>query len=462
MNSPMILFFGNQDLEIEEKVKLAVRTFLAGKPAEDRLFAFDCSDFLKADQQTAKTRLQEFRNAVETVSFFQSDKLILVKHLEKLPKKKSPLEKIEKELAAVHLFKLPWEGQNAWFDADSLTQRPQGHNHSTAKQLLANLAPLEDGRVYLEIARPWADKLIWLQQGQGAESMPVPLFLEKKLKTKVTFEPPTVPLAPEEGSPHGFLRALCDFLADPPEGVSFLLCANLKKEEELPKELLKVIQAKGKIQKLTVAYDDFRPLNWVIGRAREKRLVFTEATADRLIEITGADFAALDQELEKLAVRLGPEAQPTAADLSHNAGHSKKFSVFLVGNFLADRDLKNALEAMESLLEESSDEAVPLLGLITYQFRKLLKVRLLMEAGLSERAIGERLGYKPWQLKDLIPQAGRFSVLELENLMIELSERDLWVKYAGKEAKRLLADLAFLVCRGRLAPAQPLLAHWTP
>ncbi|MDT8445525.1 MAG: DNA polymerase III subunit delta [bacterium] len=456
------LLFGNQDLELEEEGLKAVASALAESEREEGLFRYDCSDFIKADQRSLTNRIQDFRNAVETVSFFSVKKMVWIKHLEKLPKRRSPLEKIDQELAAIHLFKMPLKEGQGWFEGASLAERPQGHHHMTAKQLLDSIFPIESGKFYLELSPGFKGKNIWLAQGDSAEPIAVEEFLSQRLKSKVVFEAPESLVCEELGDSQGFVKVLLAYLEDPPEGVDFLLSAHIKKEDELPKALLKAIKTSGKVKKLTVSYDDFKPVGWVVGRARDKGLQLDAGTAELLIEIAGAELTNLDHELEKLVLALGRDARPTPQDLIEKVGHSKRFSIFLVGQFLAQRDLKNAVESIESLLSESHAEAVPLFGLIASQFRRLLKVRWLLDADLHEKAIAERLKINPWILKQMIGQARGFDHQELENILIEMSNRDLALKYAGREAMRHLEDLAFWICRGHLAGPRSLSLHWVP
>ena len=462
MGSQITLFYGNIELEIDEELQAATDANLPAEQKDDGLFIFDCVDFIKGDQQSLKQRLQDFHNAVETVSFFASEKTIQIKNLQKLPKKKSPLEKIENELAAVHLFKLPWDGEQAWFDKDSLTQPPHGHNHITAKQLIDSIEPLENKTYFLQVSRAWQSRQVWISQGDNATAMSVAEFLDSKVKSKLTFVRPEVVQCVDEGSSHHFVKALVSYLQDPPVGVHFLLAALVKKETELPKDLVAAVRSQGQIRKKTVAYDDFLPVSWVISRASKKRLVFTEETAGLLIEIVGSDLTNLDHELEKLSIRYGPQSRPSAEQLIETVSHSKTFSVFLVGQYLANRDLKNALESIRTLLGEKSDGAVALMGLIGFYFRRLLKLRWLLDAGMNERQIGERLSQKSWQLRDPLAQVRKFSHIELENIIIALSDRDLSVKYAGKESRRQVEDLAFLICRGHLSGRNPIVSHWVP
>ena len=462
MDPGSLLLFGNQPLELEERAQALIKEALKTKEEKEALFIFDCRDFLKTDQQGFQVALQDLRNAAEMVSFFSENKVLWIRHLETLPKKKSPIEKINKELNEIHLFKLPVIGGEGWFDADSLSSRPHGHNHITAKQLVLEILPLEQGGFYFELALPWVGGWIHRQHGQEAEAVGVQLFLEQKLKSKITFDRPSLEEINEDPGSSGLVKTLTEYVLDPPDGLRLILTADIKKETELPKDLVAALQKNGKIQKLTVAYDDFSPVTWVQSRAREKRLSFSKEAAMQLIEIAGSDFTTLDHELEKLVVLLGPGAQPSPLEVAEKTGHSKKYSVFLVAEFLSKRELNHALEAIEQLLGDKKTEAPQLLGLIAFGFRKLIKVKWLLEEGLSAKQIGERLKMPEWQLRPLISQAENFGRSELENILIELSEQDLATKYAGKEAGTILENLAFSICRGLFAGSRPINAHWVP
>jgi len=451
MSSPVILVYGSHELEISEELVGATAQILGTTNAEDGLFSFDCADFLKVDSASLKARVQDFSNAVESVSFFSSEKVIVLKNLQALPKKKSPLEKIEKELLSLHLVKILWQGEERWFDKDSLSQPPHGHNHITAKHLVEHIEAQEDKNFYIQVNGVWKTRKIWIAQGEVASELSVDEFLTSKLKSKVVFSRSPGAAEVNEGNTHQFLKRLIGYLEDPVQGVTFLLGALVKKPEELPKAIWEAIQKQGTLVKKTVSYDDFQPHSWVLNRSRKKGLNLSPESVGLLIEIVGSDLTNLDHELEKLFLKYGQGASPSPDDLINSVSHSKRFSVFLVGQYLANRDLKNALELIRTLLGEKKNETLPLLGLIGFYFRRLIKIRWLLDAGLSENQVGQRLGQKHWQIKDSLAQVRRFGALELENIMIELADRDLQLKTSAGDPLRLMEDLAYLVCRGHLS-----------
>jgi len=454
MDSQIILIYGSHELEISEEIDGLTHKLLGKENRDDGLFVFDCDDFLKVDATSLKTRLQDFSNAVESVSFFATQKAIVIKNLQSLPKKKSPIEKIEKELAALHLVKIPWKGEEHWFDKDSLSEPPHDRHHITAKHLIEQIEPTGDKSFFCQINRTWKERKLWIAQGDEAREVSVEDFLQGKLKSKVVFEAPKGEVEVVEGNTHQFLKRLLGYLEDPTEGVSFVLGALIKKPEELPKPLLAAIQQQGQMVKKTVSYDNFLPHSWVLGRARKKGLNLTQEAAGLLIEIVGSDLTNLDHELEKLFLKYGEGASPGADDLISTVSHSKRFSVFLVGQYLAERDLKNALELIRSLLGEKKNESLPLLGLIGFYFRRLLKIRWLVDAGLNDNQVGQRLSQKYWQIKDSLAQVRGFQAIELEYILIELANKDLQLKTSGGDPLRAMEDLAYLVCRGHLKKAQ--------
>lgn len=237
------------------------------------------------------------------------------------------------------------------------------------------------------------------------------------------------------------------YLSKPPEYCGFILTATGNKETEVSSPILKAIKARGKVQKF-VAYDDDKPVPWIIERAKQKQLHVTQPVAQLLVELVGNDLSALNQELEKLSLLYAGQATVTEEHLLEHVQSTKHFSVFRITQALSQKDLVSALETLDQILLESSSEHIRLFVLVSQQFVKTLNIHYLWSQGLDNNAVIAKLKVHPFLGKRMLAQARTFTCVELENIVIELAELDLQFKFNAREARTLFQNLFQNVCIG--------------
>ncbi|MBU3917212.1 DNA polymerase III subunit delta [bacterium] len=458
----LYFIYGNQQLEIDEEVNTLIDSLIPENERENSSFQFDTGDFFSNDRGKAQRVLSDFQNTCETVSFFSTAVVVHLKDLQKIPSKKSPVEAIEKSLNDISLVKIPLEDESVWFNAETLKEPTSTHHHVTGKQIVKQIVHCGGKSFYLELDSNWNNRLVYQKKGNSHETIEIKDFLSSSIKGEIRFDLPDESLISATTNDRGFVSLIKEYLTSPPQQVEFIFTANIKNTRELNKEIFELLNSKAKTLKKTIAYDDFRPVGWIIDRAKKKNMEFNQITADLLIEIAGTDFSVLDMELEKLSILLPHGNEISPEKLLESVSHSKRFGIFRVSNFLVQKDLKNTLECLEQLLKNQASDSVSIFSLIAAQFRRMLSIAWMREEGLIEKTIIGNLKINEWVAKQTIRFAEKFSLRELENIVIHLAKYDLQIKYSVKDAINILENISFQICLDEFKDNRHIDRHWLP
>ena len=232
----------------------------------------------------------------------------------------------------------------------------------------------------------------------------------------------------------------------PPEHLWLVLTSAAGRDSELSQPLLKAVKQSGKVQRF-IAYDNDHPGDWVRRRAEEKGLRVSPQVAGLLIRVAGNDVGDLDQELEKLTL-LHPEASElTEAMVAEAVQGHRHFSVFAMVEALAQQDLRKALDVLHQQLEQAPREHVRLYMLVVQQFRRLLLIRSMQEAGKPQPDILKKLGLPGFIGKQAITQAQQFKFSELTQAYALLGAMELRLKFEAELAGVLLQEIFAKLCR---------------
>ena len=195
---------------------------------------------------------------------------------------------------------------------------------------------------------------------------------------------------------------------------------------------------------------DSRPLRpeelreWAERRARAKGGLIQPEAAEALVTATGDDLRRLDGELDKLLTYADGD-EVTAADVRLLVGEALDDNVFHLVDAIGLRDRRLALAKLRELL--GSGAAVPyLLAMIARQVRLLIQVREALAVTSDSQTIASQIRIAPWQARNLVGQARRFALLDLERAHRRLLDADRAIKTGRLEGDAaldlLVAELA--------------------
>jgi DNA polymerase III subunit delta len=106
--------------------------------------------------------------------------------------------------------------------------------------------------------------------------------------------------------------------------------------------------------------------------AKEQNVEFEPGAAEDLAEFVAADLMRLRTEIIKLATYAGERKRITRQDVSALVISEKTATVWELADLIAAREQKKALEFLDRLLRDG-EEPLPMLGAITWMYRKLIE-----------------------------------------------------------------------------------------
>jgi DNA polymerase-3 subunit delta len=261
---------------------------------------------------------------------------------------------------------------------------------------------------------------------------------------------------PAAGAPR-LLDLLERLAGSPPPGLTLVLTATVSRDRDITKALLEQVKRHGAVEKF-VTYDDDLPVAFVIEAARERKLEFNRAAALALIRSAGNDHGRLSGELDKLSLLFAPGARVDPAQISaalHQDAHS---SLFQINERLSQRDLPGSLAVLQGFLADNPNEFPVLIGVLARHFRQLLLLHAHSRQGVSDADLASRLGVHPFIAKRLAGQAERFTVTELERILLALAGLDISARVRGSAAA-LFREFVQSVCGGDWQHHEPRLAE---
>ncbi|HIE38040.1 MAG TPA: DNA polymerase III subunit delta [Anaerolineales bacterium] len=178
---------------------------------------------------------------------------------------------------------------------------------------------------------------------------------------------------------------------------------------------------------------------WIVRRVQKYRGRIEPPAAARLAQAVGSDLRLLDQEIRKLITYVGPEGAITTADISRLVPYVQQAVVFDLVDALGRRDGRVAVSTLQRLLDDG-ESPMGILAMIVRQFRLLIQVKELSQAGENPASIARTLRLHPFPARKLYTQAANFTAAQLERIYRHLLETDLQIK-SGNLAVEVALDL---------------------
>jgi DNA polymerase-3 subunit delta len=182
---------------------------------------------------------------------------------------------------------------------------------------------------------------------------------------------------------------------------------------------------------------------WIQERTEEKNGLISRQAAHLLAINVGNDLDILDNELEKLVNYKGGGERATieSADVTKLSPYVAEASIFDLVDALGNRNGKRASLLLGRKLQEGTDPFY-LFTMFVRQFRLLIQVKELAEAGYRPPGISREIKQHSFVVGKLYQQARGFSLQELEQIYRHLLEIDIAVKTGQAD---MLTSLELLV-----------------
>ncbi|MER3429734.1 MAG: DNA polymerase III subunit delta [Blastocatellia bacterium] len=240
-----------------------------------------------------------------------------------------------------------------------------------------------------------------------------------------------------------WLEGLERYLSDPsPETVLIFLADELNGTRKTTK-LLKEKAAAVEFSILSEA--DL--LERLVSAAADAGAAISQTAARHLIELTGPDFRRLSGELEKLITAAIPEKTITHELIDEFVPNRREISSFKLTEHLLSGNRRLALRTLKKILDDGA-EPVALIGLISYNYRRLVMLKEMIESGWRPAEAAKSLKLRYSDQNAFIASARRYGRDFLRRAIERIAEVDLAIKTSvgggGPRGSRLQIEL--LVC----------------
>lgn len=266
-------------------------------------------------------------------------------------------------------------------------------------------------------------------------SQTLPMFTERRV----------VLVRRAEGLPAATQEGLLPYLANPCRETCLIFAAG--KPDMRRKFFAELKKQSGAIEYKKLYDNRLGPFIGAEASAHNKRI--DGAGAELLAFLVGNNLQELSSQVEKAALYAGAKPVITVEDVRAIVSQSKAFNAFELAGFMGAKNLVKALATLEAMLS-NGEEAVMILGALASHFRRIWRVRELLDARMSPADIGKQLKIHQFFLNEQVAQAKRYGVDELRALFERLYQGDLALK-TGATAATVLQGLVYDACSSTLA-----------
>ncbi len=193
------------------------------------------------------------------------------------------------------------------------------------------------------------------------------------------------------------------------------------------------VRKMGKLLRTHAAAVDFEQLadaemaKWARDKVSQAGAEINEPTLRYILSLIGNDSARLANEIEKLATAALPEKVITHELVESLVPNSRELSNFALTDTLVGKDRKRSLLILRKILDDGA-EPLMILGLISYNFRRLLMAKELMTRGADRPEVARVLNLRYRDQEEFLANARRADADVLKTAIMRIAETDLAIK----------------------------------
>jgi len=175
--------------------------------------------------------------------------------------------------------------------------------------------------------------------------------------------------------------------------------------------------------------------DFIQNKLKQAQKKITPDALELLESRVGDSFVFLDSLLDQLILYSGERREIDARAVEALDEKLIRFEGFDFLDALAERNLPQALEVLDGLLETNGQDAFSLIGLLHWQIRRFWEAKLRITEGVSERDVASRLKLFPPRDVPFFKSLRRFKLEDLEKILDGLFELD-WQLKTGRAQGR--------------------------
>ena len=238
--------------------------------------------------------------------------------------------------------------------------------------------------------------------------------------------------------------AIAAYLANPsPNSVVIFVADELNRSRRVGKLL-----SEKSVSVEFTPLEDAELVKWANSKLDEFGTQMDDRTLRHLIAMIGPDVRRLTIEIGKLSTAALPDKVINIDLVDSLVANVREIPNFdLTDNLVAGNKAK-ALKILSKILNDGA-EPLMLLGLLSYNYRRLLMVKDMMERGVDRSEVSRVMKLRYNDQEAFLAAARRASLDQLKKAVVALAETDLAIKSSiggpGPKGSRL--QLEMLVCK---------------
>ncbi|WP_455381543.1 DNA polymerase III subunit delta [Salinispira pacifica] len=187
---------------------------------------------------------------------------------------------------------------------------------------------------------------------------------------------------------------------------------------------------------------DNQKLGWVTSYLRKQGCSISGEAANLLLEMVENNTQELRRECDRLALYFGRDHEIGADDVETFIYHSKEENVFTLFEEMAACNFDGSLEILQKMMLGSEANPVAIIAGLTWQFRRLLALAILLEERYSARDAFMKLNIRGKRVQKNYETGGRnFSRENLERVLVLSARYDALFRRLGSAVHPLLLQL---------------------
>ena len=340
---------------------------------------------------------------------------------------KSEKEKFEKEFKNAEICEIDWNNENLG-EQEKMARLQNG---LMANSLFGSDKLLIVGNVLFSRNTPHPNPL---PKGEGVANS-IPPDNNKKTES-------------------GKEKIILKYLEDPQENIKvFFVENNIDKRKKIYKEIVKLEKSnKAEIREFLIPVN-FQFDNWIKKTVEKSGGKIKKETISALAISLGRGLAQKDKnkkiiqsynlweaksEIEKL-ISYCDGREITENDVGLLVKSKVDTNIFNLIDKISSKNKRTAVSLLNEQIDKGTNE-IYLLTMFVYQFRNLLKVKSLLNSGMSSSEIASKTKMHPFVVQKSVEQCGKFEMNDLKKIYKKLFDADLAIK-TGKMNPRLVLDL---------------------
>lgn len=241
------------------------------------------------------------------------------------------------------------------------------------------------------------------------------------------------------------LKDFTDILKDIPEYSYVLcLCDKVDKRQVFYKTLS---QIGAMVECSSLKYYSLKP--WLDEQAAKYGARFEYQATALIMEYMSVTetvpLLLLEGEIAKLSIYAGKRKIWSAADVEEIFSQLPEVSGFALGSAISARKLGKALELLDIEKKKGSANFIPVLARVSYEVRRLCKVKEMMEKGYCKDRIVAELRMHPYAAQLTMEACKLFTLKALEDSLVALSDINVQMRSGGRQWPRLEEVLVILL-----------------